>query len=109
MKLETAQTLASDDVTEEELIQAFRDDAGRGEFIILGQSDQVYIQASGEADKAFVMEYREGDDAHHFQCSRDLSKSDVQSAFLKYLRGDESWKRDFEWTQPESKPWWKVW
>ncbi len=109
MKLETAERISSDNVTEEELSNAFQDDSGRGEFIILSQSEQVYIQASGEYDDPYAMEYREGDDDHHFQCTHDLSKENVQSAFMKYLKGDNSWKSDFEWKQLENKPWWKFW
>ena len=114
MELKTASRISSKNVTEEELIDAFEDDVGRGEFIILSQSGEVYIQAAGEGDDPYVMEYREGDSDHHFQCTRKLSKANVQSAFMKYLRGDDSWKTDFEWKQFESepsenKPWWVFW
>jgi hypothetical protein len=109
MKLETADRISSADATEEELLNAFANDADRGEFIILSQSDQVYIQASGESDGPYVMEYREGDADHHFQCTQDLSKETVQATFMKYLRGDNSWKTNVDWKQLGNKPWWKVW
>lgn len=109
MKLEAAERISSDNVTEEQLNNAFQDDSARGEFIILSQSEQVYIQASGEYNGPYVMEYREGDGDHHFQCTQDLSKEDVRSAFMKYLRGDTSWKTGFEWKPLENKPWWKFW
>lgn len=109
MKLETAERISSDNVTEAELINAFLNDADRGEFIILSQSDQVFIQASGECDDPYMMEYREGDGDHHFQCTQDVSKENVQAAFMKYLKGDNSWKTDVEWKQLENKPWWKFW
>ena len=109
MKLETAQSIGHDNVSEAELIRAFEDDRGRGEFIILSQRDQVFLQAAGEQEGPYHLEYRDGDDAHHFRCRRDLSKSEVQSAFLKYLREDGSWRSDFEWERLEKKPWWKLW
>jgi hypothetical protein len=56
-----------------------------------------------------MMEYREGDADHHFQCIQDVSKENVQSVFMKYLKGDDSWKTDVEWKRLESKPWWKFW
>lgn len=114
MELKTASRISSKNVTEEELINAFEDDVGRGDFIILSQSEEVYIQAAGEGDDPYVMEYREGDSDHHFQCTQKLPKANVQSAFMKYLRGDDSWKTDFEWKQfenepSENKPWWVFW
>jgi hypothetical protein len=37
MKLETADSLGFDQVTEQQLREAFADDKGRGEFVILSQ------------------------------------------------------------------------
>ena len=111
MKLETAEAIASNNVTKEELINAFKDDANRGEFVILTKGEHFFIQASGEYDGPYIMEYREGDANHHFKCIQDLSKENVQLAFIKYLEGDDSWKTDFEWKLLEikDKPWWKFW
>jgi len=109
MKLVTAERIAGDNVSEEELISAFEDDTGRGDFIILSQSEQVYMQASGEGDDPYVMEYREGDNDHHFRCAQELSKEQVRTAFMKYFKNDGSWKTDFEWRQLENKPWWRFW
>ena len=72
MKLETAGWISSNKVTEEELINAFKDE-------------------------------------HHFQCTQELSKERVRSAFTKYFKRDDSWKTDFAWKPMESKPWWKFW
>ncbi len=41
MKLETASRIFSKNVTEEELINAFQDDVGHNEFIILSQSEEA--------------------------------------------------------------------
>jgi hypothetical protein len=109
MKLECAGSIGSADVSSEDIIQAFADDKGRGEFIILAQSDQVYIQAYGEGDDPFLVEYRDGDANHHFHSVDNQAKVMVQSLFLKYLDQDASWKTDIEWEQEEQKPWWKFW
>jgi hypothetical protein len=109
MKLECGGSVGRADVSGEDIIRAFADDAGRGEFIILSQSDQVYIQAYGEGDDPFLVEYREGDAQHHFHSVEDHPKDVVQSLFLKYLDQDDSWKTDIEWEQEEQKPWWKFW
>jgi hypothetical protein len=112
MNLDTAQNISHKNISEAELLRAFQDDKGRGEFIILSDGDH-FIQAGGEQDGPYDMEYQEGDTAHHFRCRTDVSKSDVQAAFLKYLRRDPSWKSDFQWEtldlETKPKPWWKFW
>ena len=114
MELETAEGIVNKNVVKSDIIQAFQSDEGRGEFIILSRSSQVYIQASGEGFGPYRLEYRDGDDDHHFQCSRELSKPEVESAFMKYFEGDELWKTTLEWKplemgQQGGKPWWKFW
>ena len=89
--------------------QAFADDAGRGEFIILFAAEEIFIQAAGEGDGPYALEYREGGRGQHCQCRRDVKKAEVETAFLKYLAGDPSWKDPFPWQPLEDKPWWKFW
>jgi len=109
MELETAERIYSKNVTADELTKAFEDDHGRGEFIILSQSKETYMQASGELDGPYIVEHREGDADHHFQCTQEIAKQQVQDLFMKYLQGDSSWKKDVQWKQLENKPWWKFW
>jgi len=109
MKLECAQDISSDYATEADIRNAFADDSGRGEYIILSGADQVYMQAAGKGDEPYTLEYREGSADRHFVCTRDLNKAEVEAAFLKYLRRDASWKTDFPWKKLENKPWWKFW
>jgi len=109
MKLECAQSISSANATEAEIRGAFADDRGRGEFIILSETDQVYLQASGEGDGPYALEYRDGSDERHFRCARDVEKPELETAFLKYLKGDPTWKTDFQWERLEMKPWWKFW
>lgn len=99
------------DATEDDIRQAFLDDEGRGEFIILSRGEQVYLQAANEKDGAFLLEFRDGDEQNHFQSTRELSKPEVERAFLQYLAGDDSWRTAFPWRKLEfpDKPWWKFW
>ncbi|MHC4656723.1 MAG: hypothetical protein ACYS91_17155 [Planctomycetota bacterium] len=97
MKLQTEKGIYSRNVDESDIIKAFQDDKRRGEFIILSQSKEVYIQAAGVGFGPYSLEYRDGDEDHHFQCTKELSKPDVQSVFIKYLEGDESFMTTLEW------------
>jgi hypothetical protein len=109
MKLETAESLGFAQVTEEQLREAFRDDAGRGEFIILSQTPQAFMQAGGEGDGPYSLEYRDGDAEHHFRAGNTFRKEGVQRAFLWYLGGDARWRTEFSWQKMERKPWWRFW
>lgn len=73
------------------------------------QQPQIYMQAFGEADGPYSLEYRDGDDEHHFQAAGGYCKDDVQRAFLWYLTGDSRWQTEFHWQVLERKPWWKIW
>jgi len=101
------------EATDEAIRKAFLDDEARGSFIILSESDQVYLQAAGSGNGPHILEHRDGDATRHFQCLRNLDRSEVQSVFLKYLRRDGAWKTDFQWSAleatPGGKPRWKFW
>lgn len=97
MKLETGGSLHFDEVSEPHLHDVFRDDKRRGEFVILSQRDETFIQASGEGEGPYVLEYREGDDWHHFTAGDTWTKEQVLDAFVSYLSGDGRWRSDFPW------------
>jgi hypothetical protein len=97
MELETEGGMYSGIAEESDIIEAFQDDKKRGEFIILSKSEQVYIQAAGEGFGPYTLECRDGDEDNHFQCTREMSKSEVQSVFIEYLKGDRSWMTNLEW------------
>ena len=106
MKLETAESPEFAQVTEEQLREAFRDDAHRGDFVILSQAPQAYMQAAGEGDGPYSLEYRDGDGEHHFCAGDAFRKEDVLRAFQWYLTGDARWRTEFSWQKLERKPWW---
>ena len=99
MKLETGGSLHFDPVTETQLIDVFRDDLRRGEFVILSQREENFIQASGEGDGPYALEFREGDDWHHFTAGEHWRKDEVLRGFLSYLAGDGQWRTEFPWKQ----------
>jgi hypothetical protein len=112
MKLETAKSQGFSQVSEQQLRDAFADDKGRGEFVILSQEPEVFIQAGGVDDGPYVLEYRDGDAEHHFSAGNTLRKEDVLRAFLWYLAGDSRWRSEFSWQTLERKPrkpWWRFW
>jgi len=106
MNLTTENTIGYDNVTEAQLREAFRDDEGRGPFIILSKGKTDFIQASGD-ETGFDVEYREG--ADHFRVDGPYSKGRVEQAFLYYLTNDERWRTEFPWQKMDFKPWWKFW
>lgn len=109
MDLECAQRLAFKNVSETQLRQAFADDAGRGEYIILSRSESVYIQAHGEGGGPYSVEYRDGDASRHFTAEGEFNREQVEALFLAYLRGEERWKTQVVWIPPAPRPWWKFW
>ena len=111
MKLEAAGSTGFDPVSEDQLRDAFSDDQGPGEFVILSQEKEVYIQAGGKGDGPYVLEHRDGDANHHFSAGDTFRKADVLRAFLWYLSGDARWRSEFSWQKLdlERKPKWKFW
>ena len=67
-------------------------------FAILARADQVYVQTSGSGSSGFVLEYRDGDEASHFQASnKSLPLDVIQDVFEKYAQGDSAWKESLVW------------
>ena len=97
MTLETEASGQISNVTEHQLRQIFEDAEGIGEFVILSQGPETYIQAAGDGDGPYCLEYRDGGADRHFEASGDFTKKDVQKAFLWYLAGDPRWQTGFSW------------
>jgi hypothetical protein len=87
-------------VTEEEIRGRIEGE----EFAILAADEDTYLQCAEqkEAPYEYILEYQEGDLSQHYQATDDGVPLDrVISTFIKYLRGDESWKSDFKWRRME--------
>ena len=87
-------------VTEQDIRQRIEGE----EFAILALDDGTYLQCAEqkEAPYEYLLEYQEGDVSRHYQATDEGVPLDrVLAAFVKYLRGDASWKSDFEWRRIE--------
>ena len=73
------------------------DDSRRGEFVILQVDKNTFLQASGEGDGPYVLEYKDG--GQQFQALDEPTKDEVREAFLDYLRGGSEWKTKRHWRQ----------
>ena len=109
MDLECAGGISANPVTQMDIERAFDDDKGRGEYIILSQNPDTFMQAAGEGNGPYVLEYRDGEIPAHFQCTMKLVKAQVRDAFIKYFNGDPTWETSYEWEPLSDKPWWKFW
>ena len=100
MRLKSANS-ARDNVGEKDIEEFFAEEKLREEFIILSQNDEnLYLQAAGEGDENYVLEYRGGSEEQHFRASTLLSKNDVKEAFLDYLQGGTQWRERWTWERP---------
>jgi len=92
-----------------------RTDAPQGEFkyIVLENADYPglaagdeqyaeYMQAAAMPEGAvppegFDLQYREGKCGDQFAVPRLVTREELEPTLLKYIAGDKSFKRDFEW------------
>jgi hypothetical protein len=97
MRLESANS-ARDNVTSADIEEFFANEELRGEFIILLQDDDHYIQAAGEKDNDCILEYRDGSGDEHYRAANILlSKAEIKQAFMDYLHGDTRWHARWKW------------
>jgi hypothetical protein len=96
-QLECAQSFSSDDASEADINRAFDDDRIRGEFVILTAPNGSFIQAAGEGDGPYTLEYRDAATQEHVRAQGELTKEQVRAAFLEYLRGSSAWRSGWQW------------
>jgi hypothetical protein len=94
MRLATARQ-RYEDVTAETVEEVFADDSLRGEFIILEAEEDAFLQAGGEGDGPYTLDYREA--GKQFRAMGELTRQEVTQAFLDYLRGGSAWHSKHEW------------
>ncbi len=74
---------------------------GEADFVILSREDEgeYFIQAAGTSEQGLVLEYREGGEQSHYECSDpSLRIGQIIDAFNKYAQNDSNWTSDFPWT-----------
>ena len=105
MKVE-CENLSEREATSELVRELIRDDARRGEFMILMQDadEEAFVQIAGDYedvggrnDGCFDLEYRDGASSLLYHANRRATADEVEQAFLSELRGDRSWRSRFGW------------
>ena len=105
MRIET-ERMTEREATAELIRQLVRDDALRGEFMILSDEtdDENFVQVAcdyddvgGKSDGRFDLEYRTGHGSPLFHCTRRVGADDVERVFLDELAGRGEWRSGFEW------------
>jgi hypothetical protein len=74
------------------------------DFAILFTGPNCYIQCAEQKDSPgeYILEYQDGSlYAHLCAVDEPITLDRVLSAFIKYLRGDQSWHFDFLWEKME--------
>lgn len=107
MKIE-AEKMGERVATEELVRELVRNDARRGEFMIMmdDADEERFVQVAcdyddvgGKSDGLFDLEYRDGKNGYLYHCSRRVSADEVERVFLDELAGRGEWRGDFEWEQ----------
>lgn len=105
MKIE-AEKMGERVATEELVRELVRNDARRGEFMIMSDDadDSRFVQVAcdydevgGKSDGLFDLEYRDGKNGYLYHCSRRVSADEVERVFLDELAGRGEWRSDFDW------------
>ena len=105
MKIET-ENMKEQVATEELVRELVRDDARRGEYMIMmdDADEERFVQIAcdyedvgGKSDGCFDLEYQEGTGGRLFHCKRRVSADEVESVFLDELAGRIEWRGDFDW------------
>jgi len=102
MTLETEASSPKVDVTQEDLLTAFGDDAARGCFIILRADDGSYIQATGVGWRPYTLEFFPTASSRRYERAvGELTKDEVRSTFLDFLKRGSSWRDSYRWEERE--------
>jgi hypothetical protein len=105
MKIE-AEKMGERVATEELVRELVRNDARRGEFMIMSDDadDSRFVQVAcdydevgGKSDGLFDLEYRDGKNGYLYHCSRRVSADEVERVFLDFLERRTGWRQDFSW------------
>ena len=105
MKIE-AEKMNEQVATEELVRELVRNDARRGEYMIMmDDADEEhfvqiacdYDEVGGKSDGRFDLEYRDGRNCCLYHCTRRVSVDEVERVFLDELAGHIEWRGDFDW------------
>jgi hypothetical protein len=72
------------------------------EFLILGRTEEEYIQVFHNNDGSFQLEYRNGSAEEHFAADpEDIDANDVRNAFIAYSENADNWHAPWVWEKLE--------
>ena len=89
-------------------------DGDRHVLATLGDSDLTYLQVAGGVKSGLSLEFQDGSLDQHYRSSvAHLPLDLVTEVFLRYARGDQSWREAVEWVHvpyvPQRVPWHSTW
>lgn len=105
MKIE-AEKMSEHVATEELVRELVRNDARRGEYMIMmdDADEERFVQIAcdyedvgGKNDGRFDLEYQDGTNGNLYHCKRRVSADEVERIFLDELAGRGEWREAFEW------------
>ena len=106
MKIE-AEKMSECVATEELVRELVRNDARRGEYMIMmdDADEERFVQIACDYDDAgvfchnddFDLEYRDGKEGQLFHCTRRVSADEVERIFLDELAGRGEWRSSLDW------------
>jgi hypothetical protein len=94
LELESGQIIRQ--VSEDDILDSIEGE----QFAILSLDPGTYIQCAEQQEPPFeyILEYQDGSiDEHYRAADEPITLDQVVATFLKYLRGDPSWRYDFQW------------
>jgi hypothetical protein len=99
MKLSTDKDTKIDNPSREQIKAVLIDISNRpaDAYIIIGETEMTYMQAAGDKEKRFIIEYQEGTLAKHFRTKGRLSMDQALEIFSSYCRGGTEWKTAATW------------
>lgn len=99
MKLETAGRGDFDNPDEERIKTEIAElDNNNNNHAILSSGDG-FLQTA-KTGQGYLLEYRDGT-GYYSSSNESIPLSEVQKAFLLYLKNDDSWKNNFKWNKNE--------
>ena len=99
MTLSTDTNTKIDNPSKEQIRAAIEDAATRPAdgFVILAQTKMTYVQAAGNSEKQFWIEYQEESRANHYHGEKRLPIDETAEILAAYARRDAGWKSATKW------------
>jgi hypothetical protein len=101
MRLETAERFHRTKVKLSDIEDVFseEEDKDRGEFVILRDDRGGFVQAAGEGDGPFMVEWKNAVDGAHYRSHKLMTRGQARDAFIAFFERDgdiwpiTNWKR----------------